>query len=221
MTIRYTYTTLVAALKSFAEDTDPDYVANIDDFIGKAELRILRDLDFELFESWSAVTISGGNRFVTKPNLTVVINSMNVRNPSTLEWTELPRRSFEYCVLYSPVESVVGQPRYFAEGSDTLLYVVPTPDQSYAGANAKVRATIRPLGLSSTKATTWVSDHVSDLLFHACMIEAQNFLKNTPKMEEHAKMYQSLMPQIREETTELDRRQYKGLNTEKSTGADD
>lgn len=222
MSITYTYATLTAAIKSYAEDTDANFVANTDDFIAKAETRILRDLDLELFEAWSLVTVSGSNRNVVKPTNTIEVNDLWIRSPSTLQWVELPRRSFEYCLLYAPVEATTGVPEFYSEFDEDDIYVVPTPDQSYSGGNARVRATIRPTGLSGTNTTSWLSDNVADLLFHACMIEAQNYLKNTKKVEEAASMYQSLIGQIALEIEQIRRPTYKRLNAPQTPkGADD
>ncbi len=222
MSITYTYATLTAAIKSYAEDTDANFVANIDDMIAKAETRILRDLDLELFEAWSLVTISAGTRNVVKPDNTIEVNDVWIRNPATKEWTELPRRTFEYCLLYAPIEAAVRVPEFYSEFDKDDIYVVPTPDQSYSGGNARVRATIRPTGLSSSNTTSWLGSNVADLLFHACMIEAQNFLKNPKKIEEAASMYQSLIQQIALEMEQIRRPTYKRLNAEnQQKGADD
>lgn len=222
MSITYTYTTLTEAIKSYAEDTDEDFVANIDDFIGKAETRILRDLDLETFEAWQIVTVSSGNRQVAKPTNAIEINSMFIRNPAVKRWIELPRRSFEYAMLFAPVEASVGVPQFYCEFGQDNIWVVPTPDQSYSGGNASVRATIRPTGLSSTNATSWLGNNVADLLFHACMIEAHNFSKNPAKIEEAAGMYQSLIQQIGFEMEQIRRPTYKRLNAEQQQkGADD
>ena len=222
MSISYTHTTLTDAIKAFAEDTDADYVANINDFIAKAETRILRELDLELFEAWSLVTISGNNREVPKPTNAIVINDVWVRNPASKEWFEVPRRTFEYCLLYAPIEVIVGFPVFYSDFDEDNFYVVPTPDQSYSGGNARVRATIRPTGLSSSNATSWLSDNVADLLFHACMIEAQNFLKNPAKVKEAADMYNSLLQSLALEIEQIRRPTYKRLNApQKGKGADD
>lgn len=222
MSITYTYTTLTSAIKAFAEDTDPDFVANIDDMIAKAETRILRELDLELFEAWSLVTVSSGSRQVPKPTNAIEINDLWIRNPATQEWIELPRRTFEYCLLFAPIEQVAGVPVYYSEFDENDIYVIPTPDQAYSGGNARVRATIRPTGLSSSNATSWLSDNVADLLFHACMIEAQNYLKNPAKVKEAADMYNSLLQSLALEIEQIRRPTYKRLNApQKQKGADD
>jgi len=219
MSIQYTHTTLVAAMKTYAEDTDPDFVANIDDMIGKAELRILKDLDLELFEQWLNVTVSGGNRTVAKPSDVIYVNDLHVRTPAAQLWLECPRRSFEYCLLYAPSEVATGIPAFYSELDTTNIYVVPTPDQSYSGGNAKVRATIRPTGLLSSNNTTWLGDNQADLLFDACMIEVWAYLKHKAKLDEAASKYQSLLPGIAKEIEQSVRKTYKQVNTRKQ-GAD-
>ena len=224
MALTYTYAQLVAAIKTYADDLDAEYVAQVDDFIARSELRILRDLDLELFETWSSLTISSANRTVPKPSNTVIINDVFIRSPSAQKWIELPRRSYEYCIMYAPIESDTGVPRYYAELDRTNIYVVPTPDKAYASGNSKARATIRPTGLSSSNTTSWLGDNLADLLFHGAMIESHNFLKHPAKVKEAADMYNSLILQIADEQAQGKRPKYKGLNApqaQQAKGADD
>jgi len=220
MSISYTYTSLTAAMQSFAEDDDADFVAEIPDLIGKAELRVLRDLDLELFEQWVEVTVSGANRAVTKPTGAIEINDLWVRDPTTLKWIECPRRSYEYCLMFAPTEATQGVPKFYSEFDETTIYVVPTPDQSYSGGNARVRATIRPDGLDGDTENTWLGDNMGDILFAACMIEAYDFLKHQEAMEKAATKYESLIPGLVKETEDIQRKQYKQLSSRKQ-GADD
>ena len=224
MALTYTYAQLVATIKTYADDLDAEYVAQVDDFIARSELRILRDLDLELFETWSSLTISSGSRTVPKPSNTVIINDLFIRSPSEQKWVELPRRSYEYCIMYAPTEATTGVPRYYAELDRTNIYVVPTPDQAYASGNSKARATIRPTGLSSSNTTSWLGDNLADLLFHGAMIESHNFLKHPAKVKEAADMYNSLILQIADEQAQGKRPKYKGLNApqaQQAKGADD
>jgi len=219
MSIQYTYNSLVAAMQAFSEDTDMDFLANIDDMIGKGETRILRDIDLEVFEQWLEVTVSGGSRVVSKPSDVIHINELFVRTPSVLDWIDCPRRGFEYCIQYAPNENLTGVPKFFSEFDETDFYVVPTPDQSYSGGNARIRATIRPTGLGMSNQSTWLGDNYGDILFAAVMIEVYDFLKHQGAMEKAATKYQSLVPGLQVEMEDNQRRQYKGLNTRKE-GAD-
>lgn len=220
MSISYTYTELVDVIKDYAEENDTEYAARIDDFIAKAETRVLRDLDLELFEGWLNLTLSIGVRTVTKPTDVIEINEVFFRDPSAQSWTEVPRRSFEYCIMYAPVESETSTPVYFSEFDESNIYVVPTPDQTYTSGNAKARCTIRPTKLSLSNENTWLGDNVGDLLFQACMMEAYDYLKNQASMDKAATKYMSLMPGIEKEMIDVKRPTYKGLNNQKQ-GADE
>lgn len=219
MSIQYTYTTLVEAISAYAEDDDPDFVANIPDFIAKGETRLLRDLELETFEQWLQVTISAGDRTFNKPADVVAVNDLWVRDPSVQQWIECPRRSFEYCLMFAPLESATGVPAFYAEYDEDEIYVVPTPIKSYTSGNARIRATIRPEGLSGSNENTFLSEHYSDVLFQAVMIEAYDFQKNQARVQASAQKYQSLVPGITKEVEEVVRKHYKGINNQKE-GAD-
>lgn len=220
MSIQYTYDSLTAIVKTYAEDNDPEFSANVGDFIAKGELRCLRDLELETFEQWLQVTVSGSDRVVAKGADVVEVNDLWIRNPSGQEWVECPRRSFEYCIAYAPIETDIGTPAYYAEYDEDNIYVVPTPDQTYATGNARIRATIRPAGLSGSVATTFLSLHFADLLFQAVMVEAYDYLKNEKKVQSSAQKYQSLLPSLSKEIEDIMRKHYKGLNKTQQ-GADD
>ena len=220
MSISYTYTQLVAAIKTYAEDIDAEFVAEIPDFIAKGESRVISDLNLEEFEQWLEVSISGSDRSVAKPTDVVEISSLFIRNPSTLKWFELPRRTFEYCQMYAPTEATLAVPAYYSVNAEETIYVVPTPDQSYTGGNAKARCIIRPTGLSAANENSHLGDHFAGLLFQAVMIEAYEFLKHQKAMESAAKKYQSLVPAIQKEIEDVIRPSYKGLN-KTIQGADD
>lgn len=209
----YTYAQLSSAITGWAADTDTEFVAEIDRFISRAELRILRDLDFEFWQEELAVTVSASSRVVTKPSAAVHVHELFIRGPSSLRWVEVLKRSKPYCRLYSPVESEEASPKYFAEDSETSVYVVPTPNQTFSTSNAKALCTVRPTPMSASNATTWIGDNLPDLLFEACMIEAYDYLKHPAKMEEAAKKYQSLLPGISKDAKDTLRKMYTPLNS--------
>ncbi len=122
--------------------------------------------------------------------------------------------------MYAPTEATTGVPVFHSEYDPDTIYVVPTPDQSYTNGNAKIRAIIRPTGLSSDNENTHLGDHFADLLFQACMIEAYEYLKNQLAMKSAATKYQSLVPSLVKELEDVQRVKYKGINKDQQ-GADD
>lgn len=218
MSLSLTYDSLVADMQGWAEENDAEYLAEIPGMIARAESRVLKDLDLSIFEQDLGITVSAGNRSVNKPTDAVFVNEVFVRNQSDLKWREVSKRSFSYCRMYAPVESVQDTPVYFAEKEETVI-LVPTPAASYTASNAKAVCTIRPTGLSTGNQETWLSEHAADMLFEACMIEAYDYLKHPAKLQEAAQKYQSLLPAMTREMEDTIRRRYKALNNGKE-GAD-
>lgn len=218
MSFTTTYDELESAMQSWSADPSTDYVAEIPKMISRAESRILKDLDLEIWEQDLGIIVSAGSRTATKPTDAIFVNEVFIRDPSSLIWKEVPKRSFSYCRMYAPYESDVDVPEYFAESSEDGLTFVPTPSKTYNTSNAKARCVIRPTGLSSENQNTWIGDHQADLLFQACMIEAYNYLKHPAKLQEAASMYQSLLPGISREMEDTVRKRYRALNSQ--IGAD-
>ena len=218
MALTLTYAQLVSDMSDWAGDNDPEYVAEIPAMIARAESRILKDLDLEIWEQDLSMTISAGSRTATKPTDAIFIHEIFIRDPSTLTWKQLPKRSFSYCRVYAPIESATGEPEFFAEADEDDVTIVPTPASTYNTSNAKARCTVRPSALTASNTTTWISTNLADLLFHACMIEAHNYLKNPAKLQEAASMYQSLLPGVTREIEDTIRKRYRALNSQ--IGAD-
>ena len=219
--LQYTWATLSAKIESEAADSDAEFVAQIQSFVSEAEIRVLRDLDLELFETWEDLTINSGDREAGKPTDVIAIHEIFVRTGGTsTDWMIVRRRGFEFVIMYQPNEDTLGVPQYFCDLTSDKVYVVPTPDVAYAGGNAKARCLIRPSRLDSSNTTTWLSKNVPDLLFHAAMIPAYRYLKHPAKVQESAELYASLLGATKIEFEDITRKRYKQLNTG-SQGADD
>ena len=214
MSLSLTYDDIVSAMQTWAEDNDTDYVAEIPKMIGRAESRCLRDLDLQMWEGWVTVTISASDAFIDKPDDVVIIDEIWYRSDDSSNWGYVLRRTQSFCRAYWRNEGDEADPEYFAEigeavgaGSNSIL-LVPTPGTTYTGDNAKALCTIRPTALASGNQSTWLSTHVGDLLFEACMVEAYDYLKHPAKLEEAANKYQSLLPSLQREVEATIRRRY-------------
>lgn len=174
MALSLTYTSLVAMLQAWLADTGTDFSNQVDNIIGLGELRLQRDLDLEVFESESSSTFPVNDPAVTKPDNIVALRSFLYTDGDD-EVVHLTRRSVDYIRDYNQGTNVTGDPLYYAELNETQWIVAPVPatDHTYT-----VRYIQRPSGLSSSTATTWLSDNAPDALFYACLLEAETFNKN-------------------------------------------
>lgn len=171
----YTYTTLKAALLAFTEEPSIDvYATDIDKIIPLAEDKVLRDLDLEIFDVSSIGTFTGSNAYLTKPTGIVALRTLHYTDASG-NFQLLEPRSWAVCKDYWPQEATTtATPKYFAEFSDTQWFIAGTPASGLAVTSRYIK---RPAGLSSTNATTWLGTNVGDLLFYACLIGSEQYLK--------------------------------------------
>jgi hypothetical protein len=75
--------------------------------------------------------------------------------------------SIRYVVIYSP-----------SYDEDSIL-IAPTPNAAYT---IDLEYTAQPTGLSSSTATTWLSNNAPTALLYACLVEAFRFLKGPENM---------------------------------------
>jgi hypothetical protein len=170
----YTYATLKAALQSFVEDNGTEFAAAIDLIIPLAEDRILKDLDLELFDTVTALAFTASNRLLTKPTGAIATRSLHYTNASNNQ-VLLEPRSWEFVNDYWPnAATTTATPQFYAEYSPTQYVIAGTP----SGTNVvTARCVVRPAGLTSINTTTWLSQYMGDLMFYACLVVSEQFLK--------------------------------------------
>lgn len=176
MALEYNYTTLVADLASWPEETDPQFVTEIPTLIQHGELRLLRELALTIFETTATANITSASAAVTKP--------ANMVSPLDLFYTlageeiHLTRATREFVRAYN-AQGATGSPRYYAEESETTWLLAPKPNFTQSAGLTCVIIR-RPAGLSSGSPSTktWLSTYVPDLLLDSCLLAAERFLKN-------------------------------------------
>jgi hypothetical protein len=96
-------------------------------------------------------------------------------------------------------------PKYYAETSETDWLLSPIPDAIYT---LNARGVTRPTRLSAGNTTTWLSLHQDDMLFKACLAEAEGFLKADDRLPMWAEQYAAALPLAKRETYELLNQRY-------------
>ena len=196
-TLAWTWTTLIAALQSWPTDEDQQYVDELPNIVNLAELRLVRDLNLELFDRTDATQSTiAGTREVSKPATCISMRDVGITVAG--EYTPLEKRSLEWCKMYAPAASVRAIPRYWCDKSESLIVLVPTPIAVYV---VDQHIVARPTdGLSSVApgSTSWLSRTVPDALFAACLMESEGFLKADDRYNDYrTKYYQELLPVAR------------------------
>jgi hypothetical protein len=200
-----TYTELSDNLQSWIEDDDTEFTASIDEIINLGEMRLWRDLDLSIFKADGTASTAASTETLTKPvadTELVTWQSLYYENAGERVWLEL--RSVDF-VRDHQVIGATAPPRYYAEQTETDWLLSPIPDAIYT---VNTRGITRPTRLSVGNPTTWLSLHQDDMLFKACLAEAEGFLKADDRVEMWKAEYAEALPLAKRETYEMMNQHY-------------
>lgn len=196
MSVSYTYSSLRDALISTTEERSTGYASALDNIIALAESKLLRDLNLELFDVTSTGTFTATNPLLSKPSGMVALRSLHYTDANGNE-NLIESKSWEYIKDYWPKSSTTtSSPKFVADYNLTQWYLAGTPASNLA---YTVRYIKRPAGLSSGNTSTWLSTTVGDLLFFACLMGSEQYLKADPRIEVWKKEYNERLPAVRME----------------------
>lgn len=158
------------------------------------EQRIYREIDFLATRQEDlTTTLSTVARNATLPASNIVLQSANVITPvgaspntagAKRNPLEIVSKDFIDAIWPNAGDSKT-VPRYIAQLSATVVIVAPTADQAYT---LETTGIFRPVALSASNATTYVSINYPDLLLYACMVVSAGYQQNYGSQSEDPKM---------------------------------
>lgn len=191
--IGFSYAQLKTALSDWPEESKPEYINNLDRIIYMGEIRLVRELNLELWDKTStSIVVTAGVREVSKPTDLIADRSLWLVTGST--YSRLLKRSLAFINNYAPSSTVTGTPKYYADLNETQWRVAPYP---LAGANIDCLYVARPTSIV-TAGNTWLGDKAGDLLFACCLLESEQFIKADDRYQDlKSKYYNELLPVAR------------------------
>ena len=192
-----TYDEIVTNLQAWLEDDDSEFTGSIDDIINLGEMRVWRDLDLSIFTTDATTPTVMGTETLVKPvgdTELVTWQSLYYDNAGERVWLELRSTDF---VRDHQVIGATAPPKYYSEQTETDWLLSPIPDAVYT---INTRGTTRPDRLATGNQTTWLSLHQDDILFKACLAEAEAFLKADDRVEMWKAQYVDALPLAKKET---------------------
>ena len=200
-----TYTELSANLQAWLEDDDSEFTGSIDEIINLGQMRLWRDLDLSIFTSEGTATTAASNELLTKPVAdTEVVSFQSLWfdfDPGAgtqRYWLEL--RSADFVRDYQN-PGATGIPKYYCELDQDSWALAPIPDAIYT-VNTRGMTRLEPLA-QTTQETNWLSLHQDDILFKACLAEAEAFLKADDRIDVWSGQYVAALPLAKRETYTL------------------
>jgi hypothetical protein len=181
------YTSYVTSLANLIPTltTDTNFQTVLPNTIDDAEQRIYRELDLlQTVVADSSSQFATGQRVFNLPTSIgtfVVTQRINAITPASATVANLGTRnpltpcSPEMLDFFWPSSNGSTVPSYFAMVQQGMAIVGPWPDQPYT---VEVIGTQRPVPLSATNTTTFLSTYLPDLFLAASMVFISGYMKN-------------------------------------------
>jgi hypothetical protein len=191
-----TYTELVQKIRDYTEvDANVFTSTIVNGFILDAEWRIQRDVDSDNNRAYATATIIAAQSYVNVPivtDQTLIIREAQIipsgvyTGPNAV----VEYRDTGFINEYNSTNAQ-GLPKYFSYWDENTIVLAPIPDLTYT---MQLNYTLKPAGLSSTTATTYLSQQFPSGLLYACLVEAYGFLKGPADMIQfYEQKYQSAL----------------------------
>jgi len=153
-------------------------------FINDAEFRILREVDSDNNRRYATANLIASTRFIDVPTDLLIVRSAQIVDSDLADGSTDQNRDFlqfrdtSFMSEFNPT-ATTGVPKYYSNWDETRIVVAPTPNATYT---IQLNYILKPTGLSSSNATTYLSTEFPNGLLYACLGEAYGFLKGPVDM---------------------------------------
>jgi len=197
------YATLVASIKSYAENDFPTTTGvgdlttaeQIAIFVGQAEQRIYNTV--QLLDLRKSVTgnVTSGNKYLSVPSDWLANFSLAVIDPVTGAYDYLLNKDVNYIREAFPAPLSTGKPTHYAFFDANSYILGPTPDASYS---MELHYFYYPTSIV-TAGTSWLGDNFSSVLLYGSLLEAYTFMKGEQDIvAQYQKRYDEALALLKE-----------------------
>tara|TARA_R110002096_G_scaffold107891_1_gene236192 strand:- start:1700 stop:2335 length:636 start_codon:yes stop_codon:yes gene_type:complete len=172
-----TYAELVAAIKSYTENEETDFVAEIPNFVRQAEDRIQHMVQLPMFRKAQQGVLTANNRYLATPDDFISSFSIAVVN-SDGEYSYLLNKDVNFIREAFSKVSTEGQPRFYALWDEDHFILGPTPNTAL---QVDLHYYYKPASIV-TEGSTWLGDEAESALLYACLLEAYTYMKGEPDL---------------------------------------
>lgn len=179
-----TYTELVAAIESYTQNYEADFVANIPTFVKQAEERVYNTVLIPALRKNVTGVTTSNNKYLSCPGDFLSVFSMAVIDGDG-SYEYLLNKDVNFIRAAYPVPTDTGLPRYYAlfgptvtTGviTDELSFILgPTPDAAY---DVELHYYYYPESITTAAdGRTWLGDNYDPVLLYGSLYEAYIFMK--------------------------------------------
>jgi hypothetical protein len=197
-----TYTELVAAIESYTQNYEADFVVNIPLFVQQAEERVYNTVLIPAIRKNVTGVTSSGNKYLSCPNDFLSVLSMAVIDTDG-NYEYLLNKDVNFIRAAYPNPTDQALPKYYSLFGPTtsggtvtneLSFILgPTPDQVY---NVELHYYYYPESIVSA-GSSWLGDNYSPVLLYGSLYEANIFMKGEQDiMAYYKEKYQEALQQL-------------------------
>ena len=183
------YTELSAAIQSYTQNYEQEFVDNIPLFVQQAEQRIYNTVQFPSLRKNVTGSTTTANKYLSCPNDFLSVYSVAVIDANGA-YEYLLNKDVNFIRQAYPNPTSTGFPKYYAlfgptvSGaaiSDELSFILgPTPDAAYS---VELHYYYYPESISvAADGQTWLGDNFDTVLLYGALIEAYTFMKGEADM---------------------------------------
>lgn len=184
-----TYTELVAAIKSYTENYEQEFVANIPVFVTQAEERIYNTVLLPSLRKNVLGFTSANNKYLSCPGDYLATFSMAVIDDDG-NYEYLLNKDVSFMRAAYPSASDTGMPKYYSlfgpavansiVTDELSMILAPTPDQQYT---VELHYYYYPESITvAADGRTWLGDNYSPALLYGSLVEAIIYMKGEQDM---------------------------------------
>ena len=208
-----TYTELVAAIQSYTQNYESDFVANIPLFITQTETRVYNTVQIPALRKNVTGVTSANNKYLSCPSDFLAPYSIAVIDGNG-SYEYLLNKDVNFIRQAYPDPNDTGLPRYYALFgptvtsnviTDELSFILgPTPDAVY---NVELHYYYYPESITvAADGRTWLGDNYDPVLLYGSLVEAYTFMKGeADMMGYYQKKYDDALAQLNRLGTGLER----------------
>jgi hypothetical protein len=171
----FTYGALKQAIQDYTENDEETFVANLPVFIRNTEEVMLKFIQLTHFRKNAYNNVVLGNPYLDVPRDYLAPFSMTATNVDG-EKRFLDFKDVNFLQAFSPDDTDVGFPRYYAVFDRDNFIFSPTPDGNY---RVELHYYYRPESLTALDddQMSWLSENAPMTMLYGALVEAYTFMK--------------------------------------------
>ena len=174
------YSNFLTQVRSYTE-VDSNVLSDtlIDQFIRQTELEVAGQVDYDDLRKYATANFITGQRYLNRPSDELIIRSLQVFNSTDASGTRtfLEKRDTSFITEYNG-SGATGLPKYYANWSENVFLVAPTPDNTYL---CQLNYIIDPPHFTSTN-NTFLAQYQDGLLLYGVLTQCFSYLKGPMDM---------------------------------------